>query len=200
MPEGVTRPVCNDTGHVGENLADGSYWMTNSSTPRGRLHRSLADAQASVGLTTQQCVTNGTVISYQNIAPFGVALFNYDNGLVNHAFGVGDIAAQLPGEEPFIVTYMIDHNNPGYSFKINKLYINGALASLYETATAKALVPTGTADSKQAWTLWNSPEEHVPIDGKIYVHKLQTSANEITDAEIIAYHEYLRVQYARIIP
>lgn len=200
FPEGCDRPVRNDTGFVGVPLASGEYWLTNSSTPRGRLHKSLEDAQASVGLTTQQCVTNGTVIHYQNVAPFGLCLFNYATGTVNHSFGTEGDPPHLPGEEVFVVTYLRDLNNPAYGHAINKLYLNGLRVDIEEMTDAKGNVPTGSPNAKEAWNLWNSPEEHVPLDGRIYAQKLMASANEITDSSIVDEHISLMQKYSAHFP
>ncbi len=211
----ATRPVRLDTG---QPLADGFYYVTGyvGGSSYGRLHDTLAKAQACVGVATISCASTD-LIKYDSGTPVvGESLFTYGGGRVPWALNSqwsGGPTPQTSGEDvtfttdtlPYgtssdpvhTFTFLFDNNNPDKATPIAKLYIDGVKQGEYVLDGTKGQSSSTTATGSPAWTWLNSAALHVPFTGDIYATYMgATTSAEVTDAEILALHQYTFSKFA----
>jgi hypothetical protein len=213
FPPRAVRPTRADTG---QPLADGDYYVTKytGGSTYGRLHDTLAKAQACQGVLTNSCA-NTDLIKYTT-AMTGEMLTVWSNSnnllpwVLNSSQGGAATAQQsatasgpidtntahyLPTNSVHVFTWLVDMNDPAQSVPIAKLYIDGVLYSTYALDGVKGILDAAQNDGTPAWTLHNSAASHVPFEGDSYGVYLGSSVNGITDAEILALHNYCLAKF-----
>lgn len=209
---GGTRPTCQDTGAP---LADGDYWVTQytgGGNTYGRLHRTLAKAQACVGVATSAC-SNADLIKFST-APVGESLINWNDDTTPFAFNSymaasGGGTAQTNGAAPnpidyitrlpfglHVVTFLIDQNDPAQATPMGYLIIDGSLVQTYALDGTKGLSGAAAASaSAPAFTLHNSAASHVPLEGDSYGTYLGSDTGAVTVADILPLHAYCKSKF-----
>lgn len=195
------RPTKNDVGHVGEPLADGTYWATPypNQTRWCRLHKTEQHAIDAVGVH-HSLIPAGELITYATkgsnysffLKPVGVTRIGF-------GFETGSNAFQ-PDYYPLTnnlmaLTTVVDYNNPAETNVIGKVYVNGILVDTIDTGVAKGI--TNTAVGSSVGALLNSMDGHVPLVGKFYgIIMGNTASNDVTDADISSlYNDYIKPAY-----
>lgn len=203
-------PTCQDTGLA---LANGDYWVTKytGGSTFGRLHRTLADAQACVGVATVSC-SNTQLIKYST-AQVGEFLVTWDNGTtpwaLNSELSTGATpqttaagGLSIPGANPWalgdihVQTYLWDMGDPGQVVPVGKIYIDGVLSQTFLLDGTQGLSEAAVNDGTPSWTLHNSAASHVPIDGDSYFVALGSDTNAVPDSDIISLQTYCRAAFA----
>lgn len=211
----ATRPIRTDTGVA---LADGFYYVTGylGGSTYGRLHDTLADAEACVGIATISC-SETEMIKFDSGTPVvGECLFTYGGGEVpwalnsqwssgptpqtsgeDETFTTDRIPYGAPGDPVHTYTFLFDNNDPDKATPIAKLYLDGVLQGEYELDGTKGQSDSTAASGQPAWTWLNSAALHVPFTGDIYATYMgATTSTAVTDAEILALHEYTFEKFA----
>ena len=167
IPSNATAPICDDTGLP---LASGIYWVTKSTeTSRRRFHRTLANAQASVGVLTStipntQCIKYGTlgtgtamlyVLDTFNYQPFDDS-FNKTNAVGINTFNDFGVYVNLVDYNDGVTGKRI------YSSGVNSSnnMINGLQSSYNSPLPAKS--------TNSSLTLGNTGQPHVPGHYQVY--------------------------------
>lgn len=210
---GGTRPICQDTG---QPLADGDYWVTQytgGGNTFGRLHRTLAKAQACVGVGTSAC-SNADLIKFSS-APVGESLFNWNDGTTPFAFnsnmsasggGTAQTNANAPNPVDFItrlplglhvITFLIDQNDPAQATPMGYLIIDGSLVQTYALDGTKGLSGAAAASTgSPAFSLHNSAASHVPLEGDSYGIYLGSDVSAVTVSDILPLHAYCKSKFS----
>jgi len=138
FPTETTAPTRTDTGTA---LTSGYYWMTRepSSGVYTRLHTSLANAQASVGIIANS-LSSTQCIKY-SAAGVGFSQIESAQGQpVSIAAETGTELAvpnfwSIPYNELGLLEVFVDYNNPGATGILEKVYWNGTLVGTMDRHT-----------------------------------------------------------------
>lgn len=193
FPTRAFGPVRSDTGLP---LTSGNYWISNAGSSR-RLHTSLANAVASVGVATSSCTL---CIKYTGVAGYGNYLINYNDNFTSIAFGAASpiFTTRVPTEVLAVFAFKIDWNPTGFANPTVELFINGTLV---EGPVAVPTLPKGVLGSPATdaasapWTLWNSIAFHVPHFADWRSMVMGVSSSDIADAEVQAVSNYYKQLY-----
>lgn len=173
------------------------YWVTKTpgSSSNGRLHTTLASAQASVGVATSAC----SCIKY-TAAGDGEMLTSYDDGASGIAYGTLTSAPQefttrMPLGPLAVYVFKIDFNDPSQSAPLGTLGINQAVTESKLLGFAKGLTPAFVDDNQKSWTMFNSAQGHVPIDMDFYECVFGSSTDAVPDSDIQALVDYFKNKY-----
>lgn len=213
-PEAV-RPVREDTG---QTLADGFYYITQRAGGGGlygRLHDTLAKAQACVGVATASATATDMIKFDSGTTPDGEFLTVWANGAcplsmnadwtTTAADPTGGIEALLDwgagpiplDDDVHTFTLLIDNNDPAESTPIAKFYRDGVLQLTRELDGTKGNSDSAYQTGQPAWTWLNSAALHVPFCGDMYATYLgATTSGGVSDAEIMDLHEYTFAKFA----
>lgn len=204
FPPGTTGPVAQDTGAT---LTSGDYWVTpyTGGSNFGRFHRTLAGAQACLGVATVSC-SNTNMIKYNSTAT-GEAQSNFNNSTAPFAidsvmdttggFGTPQstnptfTTPYLPLNSPHIFTVEADMDPATLAAPVGKIFIDGVLQQTITLDGVLGISQLAQNDGQPAWTLNNSAASHVPMEGNSYGIYLGSSTGDVPDSDIIALHTYL---------
>ena len=190
-PDDATAPVLNTAA----TMTRGTYWMTRvpGSSVYVRLHASLADAQDSIGLATADATClkftsagEGYMRISSNIGrPVALAVERNGAALLPD-FWTPDI-----GNGPEILSFIADYNNPEADVMQTWVYRNGILEGIAEGVGVKGLSDPDTNALDTGFTFLNSPQGHVPFEGKVYEYLLVSSEDAIRPENLDSIHAEL---------
>lgn len=183
----------------GGAMTTGTYWMTRD--PGGsiyaRLHASLADAQASLGLNN----ADATCLKF-SAAGEGYMNIRSNSGRpvsVSSERGGGALAPNFWSPNigtTEVLTWVVDYNNPDANVIQTWVYRNGILEAIAEGSGTKGLTDTNTNASDTGMTFLNSPQGHVPFEGYIYDFALMSSTEAIRPENLTSWHNSLLSEYS----
>lgn len=173
------------------------YWTTKTpgSSTNGRLHATLASAQASVGIATSL----SSCIKY-TAAGKGEMLTSQDDDASAIAFGtlssaLEPFATRVPLGPLSVFVFKIDFNDPAQPTVFAKLGVNQAVTEQKLLNIPKGLTPLAVNDKAKAWSLFNSAQGHVPIDMDYYEAVFGSSTDSVADSEIQTMVDYFKSKY-----
>ncbi len=194
-PDGATPPTLS----TGSAMTRGTYWLTRTpgSSIYARLHASLADAQLSLGLST----ADATCLKF-NAAGEGYARVSSNQGRPVNVSTEQSGGAILPNfwtpniGTTEVLSWIIDYNNPDASTIQTWVYRNGILEGIAEGTGTKGLTDSDTNIADTGLTFLNSPQGHVPFEGKVYDFVLISSSDAVREENLAALHASLLSEYA----
>lgn len=194
IPTACVAPTCVDTGLP---LSSGYYWITRtpSSSVFVRLFRNLPDAQASLGLTSN----NTNCIKFNGVAGSGfIRGENTQRPLsisVEGAPGASEKYIMFPSTTaPMVYANIIDRDDPTATGVKEYHYINGTLLGVVDTGVGKG-ISSSTPSSTNPITMLNSPAWHVPFEGKVWDVVVGSSAGAVVYADISDKVDYFKASH-----
>jgi len=193
-PADATAPTLSGGGA----MSQGTYWVTRD--PGGsvyaRLHASLADAQASLGLSNAAA----TCVKY-SVAGEGYMTVRTKVGRpvsVSSERSGGALAPDFWTPNigtTEILTWVVDYNNPDADVIQTWVYRNGILEAIAEGSGTKGLTDASTNAADTGLTFLNSPQGHVPFQGYVYDFALFGETEEIRQENLTNWHNSLLTEY-----
>jgi hypothetical protein len=204
VPERCVMPNKNASDDGGAAMASGYYYTSREPANSGRirLHYTLAQALASVGITAQSLATstdatkaNATAqcIKYQTTTLVGTCLFEYGDDLAHYSTNtrletaVKNFATTTQAElthgtaKRVSLGFYADFNDPNETYPVMRIYKNGVLVETYEfTAAVKGNLTSDQSDNlglTKAFLLLGDNEPHGPMHGGIYGTGILASTN-----------------------
>lgn len=162
IPSGFAGPTCLDTGTA---LLTGTYWITRETGATGwiRLHRTEADALASVGIATNS-LTNDDVIKYGALGT-GNGAFQLLDGFLYQPFDDGLSKTNLSGYNAYgtygVYVQVIDYDDDVTGKRIYWSGVNSK-DSVIDGLAGSLNSPQPAKSASSALTLSNTGQPHVP--------------------------------------
>lgn len=189
------RPVIReDTGRF---LEQGYYYTTDdpNSSVYVRLHETVADARAAVGVSTSALTDEHITFSaagegfckFQQVVllPFSIDTEQSEEAIMWSPYN----------NQKAVYTFLVDYNDSSASGIKYYIYKNGTLEKEQDTSLAKGLTSSGTTTNSM-FTFLNSPQNHVPFEGHVYDMLLDATTTTIPTAQIQAVHNYYQSYYS----
>lgn len=170
IPSGCTAPVCDDTGVP---FTSGTYYITREPTNGTycRLHRTLANAQASVGITTSS-LSNTVVMKYGALGTGNATVVFPDNRAnfrsLDDLFVSTNISALADMDAFGVYVSVVDYND-GSAVRKQNSGINSE-TSFMNNITASGATPIPAQSASTSLLLGNAAQPHV--SGKFDVYEV----------------------------
>ncbi len=200
IPSGAVGPTCRDTGTA---LTSGTYYITHEPTSisRGRFHRTLANAQASVGITTSS-LSNTVCLKYSALGSGTCGVWvssnvfshrQFDDGFVFH----GSITRLNEYEQFGVYVSVVDYNDGSGKWK----FYSGlnSINNHMSAATSSYNSPQPSSSVNSSMFLGNTGQPHVSGHVDLYEQFIGTS-DTFPTADITTIIDAMKSKYGIVAP
>jgi len=169
IPSGAVGPTCRDTGTA---LTTGTYYLTHepTSAARARIHRTLANAQASVGITTSSLSTS-VVLKYSALGSGSCGVWVSSNVFSHRQFDdlfvSNSAVAAVDNYDEFGVYVTVTDFNDGSGFRRFYSGFNAIDNRMSNAASAKTS-PQPASSASSNMFLGNTNQPHVSAHVDLY--------------------------------
>jgi hypothetical protein len=196
IPSGATGPTCRDTTTA---LTSGTYYLTYEPTnfAQVRLHRTLANAQASAGITTAS-LSNTDCIKYSALGSGSCGIYvasnlfggrQFDDGFTSYSTFVGLNQYEEFGAYVSLVDYNDGSGKQKFSAGIN------LPSNRLSNATSSYDSPQNASSAFSSVTLGNAGQPHISGHADLYEMFVGASNTDPT-ADITAIINQMKTKYS----
>ena len=198
IPAGCVPPARQD----GSALSAKKYWARR--VPNSSAFYMLYDDQALChsDATALRTVAASSCIKFNGAAPVGFMRVEQSATRPFNGQPERGSSTMLPpngwgppiGVKGVLVT-VADYNDSASTGIRSRMYWNGVLVADYDNGGTKGATGSGTNAADSGFTLGNSPQRHVPMEGLLYEVMLGASDGEITQADIAPINNWLMAKH-----